>query len=73
MLQPLRVASYPAVMSAPQTLDSTNPLSVNEEKDMETQPNSETKRLEHQLLYDATPPTVLVDFDGSDDPYLPMN
>ena len=60
-------------MSAPQTLDSTTPLPVNEQKDVESQSNSETKRLEHPLLYDVTPPTVLVDFNGSDDPYLPMN
>jgi hypothetical protein len=60
-------------MSAPQTFDSTTPLPVNGQKDVERQSNSETKRLEHPLLYDATPPTVLVDFDGSDDPYLPMN
>ncbi|RHZ53570.1 MFS transporter [Aspergillus thermomutatus] len=31
------------------------------------------KRLAHPLLYDATPPTVLVDFDGPDDPYHPLN
>lgn len=67
-------------MSAPQTqpplpasIDSTTPLPVDEQKDVESQSNLETKRLEHPLLYDATTPTVLVDFHGSDDPYLPMN
>lgn len=73
LLESLRAASYSAVMSTPQMLDSTGPLPVNEQKDVENQLNSETKRLEHPLLYDPTPPTVLVDFDGSDDPYLPMN
>lgn len=61
------------VMSAPQKRDITTPLPVNEQKDVESQSNSEPKRLEHPLLYDVTPPTVLVDFDSSDDPYLPMN
>lgn len=60
-------------MSAPQTLESTTPRPVSEQKDVESQSNSETNRLDHPLLYDATPPAVLVDFDGSDDPYLPMN
>jgi MFS family permease len=46
---------------------------VEEQKDLERQSNSETERLEHPLLYDATPATVLVDFNGTDDPYLPMN
>jgi MFS family permease len=57
-------------MSAPQTHP---PLPADEPKDVESQSNSEPKRLEHPLLYDATPLTVLVDFDGIDDPYLPMN
>lgn len=58
-------------MSAPQTVET---LPVTEQKDIETQSkNSEPKRLKHPLLYDATPPTVLVNFDGNDDPYLPMN
>ncbi|KAJ5195943.1 MFS multidrug transporter [Penicillium cf. viridicatum] len=65
-------------MSSPQThqpsprKDSTNTLPVNQ-KDLESQPDLETKPLEHPLLYDATPPNVLVDFDGEDDPYRPMN
>ncbi|KAJ5948873.1 MFS multidrug transporter [Penicillium verhagenii] len=41
--------------------------------DLESQSDLGAKRLEHPLLYDATPPTVLVDFDGNDDPYRPMN
>lgn len=67
-------------MSGPQThsavsesRDSTTPVPVEEQKDVERQSNSETKRLEHPLLYDATPATVLVDFEGTEDPYLPMN
>ncbi|CEJ55402.1 Putative MFS multidrug transporter [Penicillium brasilianum] len=67
-------------MSGPQThsavpgsRDSTTPVPVEEQNDVERQSNSETKRLEHPLLYDATPATVLVDFEGTDDPYLPMN
>ena len=60
-------------MPAPQTLDNTTPLPLNEQKDVESQSKSETKSLEHPLLYDATPPTALVDFNGNDDPYLPMN
>ncbi|THC96969.1 hypothetical protein EYZ11_003577 [Aspergillus tanneri] len=39
----------------------------------ENQSMLEGKQLAHQLLYNATPPTVLVDFDGPDDPYHPLN
>jgi hypothetical protein len=53
--------------------DSANTPSVDEDKDVEGQGDPETKRLEHALLYDATPASVLVDFDGSDDLYMPMN
>ncbi|KAF3386183.1 Efflux pump bik6, partial [Penicillium rolfsii] len=70
----------PAAMSAHQTQslvpaskDSTISVPADEQKDVESQSNPETKRLEHPLLYDATPATVLVDFDGADDPYRPMN
>lgn len=33
----------------------------------------EKGKFSHPALYDATPETVLVDFDGPDDPYRPMN
>ncbi|KAJ6142836.1 MFS multidrug transporter [Penicillium samsonianum] len=57
----------------PASKDSTNTLPLEDQKDLESQSNQETESLEHPLLYDATPPTVLVDFDGKDDPYHPMN
>lgn len=57
----------------PASKDSTNTLPLEDQKDLESQSNQETERLEHPLLYDATPPTALVDFNGKDDPYHPMN
>ncbi|KAM3433058.1 hypothetical protein MY4824_006219 [Beauveria thailandica] len=58
----------------PQTPPLVSALSsVNQHKDLESQSETDTRRLEHPLMYNATPPTVVVDFDGSDDPYLPMN
>ncbi|KAM3447217.1 hypothetical protein MY3296_008953 [Beauveria thailandica] len=58
----------------PQTPPLVSALSsVNQHKDLESQSETDTRRLEHPLMYNATPPTAVVDFDGSDDPYLPMN
>ncbi|KAJ5295460.1 MFS multidrug transporter [Penicillium antarcticum] len=51
------------------TSQTDNQISVDDRKD----PESQTKPLEHPLLYDATPSTVLVEFVGKDDPYHPMN
>ncbi|KAM3512581.1 hypothetical protein MY11210_003756 [Beauveria gryllotalpidicola] len=48
-------------------------LSVNAHRDLGSQSELDTRRLEHPLMYVPTPSTVLVDFDGSADPYLPMN
>lgn len=42
-------------------------------KELESQETPEQKRLPHPLLYNATPPSVLVDFDSKDDPYQPLN
>ena len=47
------------------------PLGNDPEKSELSSPRDE--HLSHPLLYDATPPTVLVDFEGKDDPYQPLN
>ncbi|KAJ5297429.1 MFS multidrug transporter, partial [Penicillium antarcticum] len=53
--------------------DSANKLSIEHQKVLESQSKLEHKNLSHPLLYDAIPQTVLVDFDGKDGPYRPMN
>lgn len=52
---------------------NTNGALIEAQSRLESQSTLESKRLAYPLLYNATPPTVLVDFDGNDDPYQPMN
>lgn len=47
------------------------PLGKDQEKCELSSPRNE--HISHPLLYDATPLTVLVDFEGKNDPYHPMN
>jgi hypothetical protein len=57
------------VQKSPDDKSGTDSIPVDDQKDLESQ----IKPLEHPLLYDATPFNVLVDFNGKDDPYQPMN
>lgn len=64
----------PDQLAAPRkATNASDSGSLTARKRRESQGTLDGKRLAHPHLYEATPPGMLVDFAGKDDPYHPLN